>query len=53
MAELLFSKENARSLNTSGMKLNTNTFFEACLFADASSSGHGGYIEMHVCTRGV
>ena len=47
-AELLLWKENDRNLNASGKKLNTKTFFEACLFPDASSSGYGGYMEMHM-----
>ena len=44
--KLLFWKYNARSLNASGKKLNTKTSFEACLFADASSSAYGECIEM-------
>lgn len=47
-SELLFWKENARSLNASGKNLSTKTFIEACLFADASSKGYGGYVEMQI-----
>lgn len=39
-AELMFWKMNARIVNASGKSLTTfKTFYEACIFADASSSG--------------
>ena len=45
-SELMFWKANVRSLNDLGKSLNTKTFYEACLFADASSKGYGGYVEL-------
>ena len=41
-------KDNARSLNACGKKLNTNTFIETCLFADASSIRYGCFFLMNM-----
>ena len=46
-SELQFWKENARNLNDSGKSLDRKTFYEVSLFADASSKGYGGYIEVN------
>ena len=47
-AELIFWRRNARDLNSIGKCLDKKSFYELCLFADASSSGYGGYIETNV-----
>lgn len=46
-AELLFWRKEARILNNSGKTISKYLLYEACLFADASNSGYGGYIEMY------
>ena len=50
MSELLFRKTNARSLNGLGKSLETETFYEVCLYADASSNGYIWYLEMYEST---
>ena len=37
----------ARILNNSGKTISKYLLYEACLFADASNSSNGGYIEMY------
>ena len=44
-SELLFWKANARVLNDKGKSLHGKTFYQLCIFADASSTGYGGFIE--------
>lgn len=46
-SELLYWRENARILNDFGKCLDRKTFYEFRLFADASSTGYGGYIETY------
>ena len=44
-SELLFWKTNARGLNDKGKSLYGKTFYELGVYADASSTGYGGFIE--------
>ena len=41
--ELRFWRSNVSSMNTEAKAIERSTFFEVCLFSDASSSGYGGY----------
>lgn len=44
-SELMFWKTNARGINDKGKSLHGKAFYQLCIFADASSSGYGGFIE--------
>ena len=52
-SELLFWRNHARSLNAEGKSLDRKSFYELCLFADASSSGYGGYLKTYEHTLEV
>ncbi|MCG7875782.1 MAG: reverse transcriptase domain-containing protein [Candidatus Thiodiazotropha endolucinida] len=46
-AELNFWKTNVRGINSHGKSINGKSFYQLCLFTDASSSGYGGYVQAY------
>ena len=45
-SELMFWRMNARGINDKGKSLDGKTFYQICIFADASS-GYGGFIKAY------